>query len=80
MNKISEETDKLTSHEILKRACKYLLIIFIVALSTDCLTNNKLNYCEITMVSVIAGSIYAIVDMYSPSVSTQTIINVVKKN
>ena len=74
---MNKETDKLSNQEILKRASKYLLIIFIVALSIDCITDKKLNYYEITMISVIAGSIYSVVDMYSPSVSTKTIINVV---
>jgi hypothetical protein len=61
--------------EIAKRAVKYLLIVFIVGVSTSYIVNDKLNYCEIIMISVVAGSIYAIVDMYSPSVSIKTVIN-----
>lgn len=61
--------------EIAKRAVKYLLIVFIVAASTNYIVNDKLNYCEVIMISVVAGSIYAIVDMYSPSVNIKTVIN-----
>lgn len=63
----------LEVNEVLKRALKYLVEGVMVALAAWLVSHNrkgsKLNVEEILMLGVTAAAVFAILDMYAPSIS-----------
>jgi len=55
--------------EIVKRAVKYLLEGAAVALAARYIPSEKIDMKEIAMIAFTAACVFAILDMYAPSVS-----------
>lgn len=66
--------------EIFKRTFKYLIITLSVAFAANNIPKQNLESKEILLISIIAGCVFAIIDMFAPSVSNTTIVSVDKKN
>ena len=54
--------------EILKRAIKYLVEGFAVAVAAYYIPRKKMNLQEIAMIAVSAAAMFAILDLYAPSI------------
>ncbi len=58
--------------EVIRRALKYLIVGIAVALAANYIPQGtKLKFEEITMIAVTAAATFAILDMYTPSVSAK---------
>lgn len=66
--------------EIFKRTFKYLIITLAVAFASNNIPKQKLESKEILLISIVAGCVFAIIDMFAPSVSNTTIVSVNDKN
>ena len=55
--------------EIVKRAIKYLLEGAAVALAARYIPTEKINLKEIALIAFTAASVFAILDIYAPTVS-----------
>ena len=55
--------------EILRRLIKYLILVLIVAFACFTLIKNKLTHLEISLISLISGMVYCILDIVSPSIN-----------
>ena len=66
----------LERNEISKRALKYLIISLAVAYAANNIPQNKMNKQEVTMIAITAACMFAIVDMYAPTVSNKTTLTV----
>lgn len=66
---ISKEKFELDLAEIIKRAIKYLLEGAAVALAARYIPAEKIDLTEIAMIAFTAACVFAILDMYAPSVS-----------
>ena len=60
---------ELDISEIIKRAIKYLLEGAAVALAARYIPSEKIDIKEIAMIAFTAACVFAILDMYAPSVS-----------
>jgi ABC-type Co2+ transport system permease subunit len=69
----------LDYNEIIKRSVKYLIIALVVALASNNIPENKINLNETLIISITAACTFAIVDMYAPTVSNTTTLNINKK-
>ena len=65
--------------EIVKRAFKYILIAVAVAFAANNIPQNKLSSQEIVMISIVAACMFAIVDLYAPSVYNITTVTLSDK-
>lgn len=65
----NKERFELDLSEIIKRAIKYLLEGAAVALAARYIPAEKINLSEISMIAFTAACVFAILDMYAPSVS-----------
>lgn len=65
--------------EIFKKTFKYLIITLSVAFAANNIPKQKLDPKEILLISIVAGCVFAIIDMFAPSISNKTIITVNKK-
>jgi len=59
----------LNQDEIIKRSFKYFIEWFAIALALKFIPSQQLNIKDILMVSIVGAVVFAILDMYSPSVS-----------
>ncbi len=64
-------SDDIDWKEVLKRVFKYTIQVLIVALAARYIPAHELKIREIIMISIIAALTYAVLDLYSPSVSTR---------
>lgn len=64
----------LDKREICKRSLKYLIIALVVAFAANNIPRNKIETREVVMIAVTAACIFAIVDMYAPTVSNNTTV------
>ena len=55
--------------EIIKRAIKYLLEGAAVAIAAGYIPSEKMELDEISMIAFTAACVFAILDMYAPSIS-----------
>ena len=55
--------------EIIKRAIKYLLEGAAVAIAARYIPSEKMELDEISMIAFTAACVFAILDMYAPSIS-----------
>jgi hypothetical protein len=66
-------TSTVNINEIIRRALKYIIQGITVALAAYYIPYNrstcKLNFKEVTMISIVAVVTFAILDMYTPSIS-----------
>ena len=69
MNKQNQERFELDMSEVIKRAVKYLLEGAAVALAARYIPAEKINLEEIAMIAFTAACVFAILDMYAPSIS-----------
>jgi len=60
----------LNFEEILQRVLKYLIEGFAVAVAAYYIPRRNLNLEEIALIAVTAAAIFAVLDLYSPSVAT----------
>lgn len=60
---------ELEVSEIIKRAIKYLLEGAAVALAARYIPSEKIDLKEIAMIAFTAACVFAILDMYAPSIS-----------
>jgi hypothetical protein len=58
--------------EVLRRAAKYLVEGGAVALAAHLVPKSKLALGEIVILAVTAAAIFALLDLYSPSISSST--------
>jgi len=58
--------------EVLRRAAKYLVEGGAVALAAYLIPKTKLALGEILILALVAASIFALLDLYSPSISAST--------
>lgn len=58
-----------SASEILKRLIKYALEGFAVALAAKYIPNQKLNMQEVVMLGLTAACVFAILDIFAPSVA-----------
>ena len=65
----NQERFELDLAEIIKRAIKYLLEGAAVALAARYIPAEKIDIKEIAMIAFTAACVFAILDMYAPSVS-----------
>ena len=72
METINREIRKLTSAvdlgEVLKRAIKYLVEGLAVGVAAYFIPSKKMNIEEVLMIAVTAAAVFALLDMYSPSI------------
>jgi hypothetical protein len=66
--------------EIIKRLLKYIIIGLAVAFATDKIPKNKIDDQDIIMIAITASCVFAIIDMYAPTIDTNTIINIEENN
>ena len=66
--------------EIIKRTFKYLIVALAVGFAANNIPaqENKLSLKEVTMIAITAACIFAIVDLYAPTVSNRTILTISK--
>lgn len=69
MKKFNNQNFELDISEIIKRAIKYLLEGGAVALAARYIPTEKINVREIAMIAFTAACVFAILDMYAPSIS-----------
>ena len=62
--------DQLNVQEVVTRAIKYLVEGFAVALAAYYIPRRRMNLQEIAMIAVTAAAIFAVLDMYAPSIGT----------
>lgn len=60
--------DQLNLQEVITRALKYLIEGFAVALAAYYIPRRRMNLQEIAMIAVTAAAIFAVLDMYAPSI------------
>ena len=60
--------NQLNFQEVITRALKYLIEGFAVALAAYYIPRRRMNLQEIAMISVTAAAIFAVLDMYAPSI------------
>ena len=65
----NQEKFELDLSEIIKRAIKYLLEGAAVAIAARYIPAEKIDLKEIAMIAFTAACMFAILDMYAPSVS-----------
>ena len=65
--------------EIFKRTFKYLIITLSVAFASNNIPKQKLDQKEIMLISIIAGCVFAIIDMFATSVSNKTYVTISEK-
>ncbi len=65
---------RLNKNEIVKRLLKYIIISLVIAIAATNIPKNKLELEEVVMISISGSCIYAITDMYAPSISNKTTI------
>jgi len=76
MDRLQKEIDDLQSsfdlQEVIKRAVKYLVEGFAVAVAAYYIPkgNKKLEIEEITLIAVTAAATFAVLDMYAPSIGS----------
>jgi hypothetical protein len=70
---------RLDKNEIIKRLLKYIIISLVIAIASINIPKNKLDLEEVVMISICGACVYAITDMYAPSVSNKTTINMNKR-
>ncbi len=58
--------------EVLRRAAKYLVEGAAVALAAYLVPKTKLELGEIIILALTAASVFALLDLYSPSISAST--------
>jgi hypothetical protein len=60
-------------HEMIRRALKYIIYGLTIAIAAYYIPRNKnkckLNIREITMIAIVGVSTFAIIDMYTPSIT-----------
>jgi len=63
----------LDIHEMIRRALKYIIQGLTIALAAYYIpmtkSKCKLNFQEITMIAIVGVATFAILDMYTPSIS-----------
>lgn len=69
----------LESNEIFKRTFKYLIVALAVAFAANNIPQYKMELQEVAMISITAACVFAIVDMYAPTVSNTTTLTVNKQ-
>ena len=65
----NQERFELDLVEVIKRAVKYLLEGAAVALAARYIPAEKIHIREISMIAFTAACVFAVLDMYAPSVS-----------
>ena len=72
METVTREIKKLTSAvdigEVLKRAVKYLIEGLAVGVAAYFIPTKKMNLEEVLMIAVTAAAVFALLDMYAPSI------------
>lgn len=58
--------------EIIKRVIKYLLESTAIAIAARYIPQHKLNMREIIMIAITGAVVFALLDMFSPTVSSAT--------
>lgn len=66
---VSDILVKLNKDETIKRALKYLIEWFAIALALKFIPSQKVDLKEIVMVAIVGAIVFALLDTYSPSVS-----------
>lgn len=61
---MSEESDL---KDVMKKLCKYLVVGLVMALAINYVPEQKLKLKDIITLSLIAAVVYAVLDMYSPT-------------
>jgi len=65
----------LDINEMIRRALKYIIQGLTIAIAAYYIPKNKskckLNFREITMIAIVGVVTFAILDMYTPSISTR---------
>ena len=61
---------QINYREAIKRLIKYLLEGMAVAIAARYIPQNKMQLREVIMIAITAACVFAILDMYSPTVST----------
>lgn len=65
----NQERFELDLAEVIKRAVKYLVEGAAVALAARYIPSEKIDLKEVAMIAFTAACVFALLDMYAPSVS-----------
>lgn len=60
---------KLIKKETLKRGLKYIIQTLVIFLAAKLVPKGKLTLKEVTMIAIVGAIGFAVLDMYSPTVS-----------
>jgi ABC-type Co2+ transport system permease subunit len=66
---MATENNSMDLQEVVKRAVKYLIEGAAVAIALYLIGKDKLNIEEILLVALTAAAVFAILDMFAPSIS-----------
>ena len=58
----------LNIREVIRRTLKYLVLVIIVGFSVYSIPENKPDYKELLLITLIAGMTFCILDTLSPSI------------
>ena len=57
--------------EVIRRLIKYLVLVFVTAFAAYSVPKNKLDVMEVAWIAIIAGIIFTILDITTPSIKIQ---------
>jgi len=70
MDMLRQEFNEFNIQEIVKRALKYLIEGFAVAVAAYYIPKKKMSFEEVIMIAITAAATFALLDVYSPSIAS----------
>ena len=67
---LRQEFNEFNIQEIVKRALKYLIEGFAVAVAAYYIPKKKMSFEEVIMIAITAAATFALLDVYSPSIAS----------
>jgi len=55
--------------EVLKRMTKYFIEWLVIAFASKMIPSQKIEVCEVVMIATVGACVFALLDMFSPTVS-----------
>ena len=70
MDMLRQEFNEFNIQEIVKRALKYLIEGFAVAVAAYYIPKKKMSFEEVIMIAITPAATFALLDVYSPSIAS----------
>lgn len=70
MDFVKQELSEFNIQEVVKRALKYLIEGFAVAVAAYYIPKKKMSVEEVIMIAITAAATFALLDLYAPSIAT----------